>query len=78
MKNTYIKKIQNISSIAHKCDRVCIKGPLVGNLKNEIIKFYDKSGFKVSFPLISERNSCFCILKSIFPAEYQDVKSNKI
>ena len=23
-------------------DRVCIKGPLVGNLKNEIIKFYDK------------------------------------
>ena len=36
------------------CDRVCIKGQLVGNLKNEIIKCYDKSGFKASFPLISE------------------------
>ena len=43
-------------------------------LKNEIIKFYDKLGFKVSFPLISERNLVFAILKSIFPAEYQDVK----
>ena len=42
-------------------DRVCIKGPLVGNLKNEIIKFYDKLGFKVSFPLISERNLLFLL-----------------
>ena len=32
------------------CDRVYIKGPFVGNLKNEIIKFYDKLGFKASFP----------------------------
>ena len=38
----------------YKCDRVCIKGPLVRNLKNEIIKFYDKLGFKASFLLISE------------------------
>ena len=43
------------------CDRICIKGPLVGNLKNEIIKFYDKLGFKVSFPLISERNLLFLL-----------------
>ena len=43
------------------CDRVCIKGPFVGNLKNEIIKFYDKLGFKASFPLISERNLLFLL-----------------
>ena len=40
---------------------VCIKGPLVRNLKNEIIKFYDKLGFKASFPLISERNLLFLL-----------------
>ena len=44
------------------CDCVCIKGPLVGNLKNEVIKFYDKLGFKVSFLLIS----CFCYIKKHF------------
>ena len=43
------------------CDRACIKGPLVRNLKNEINKFYDKLGFKVSFPLISERNLLFLL-----------------
>ena len=59
------------------CDRVCIKGPLVGNLKNEIIKFYDKLGFKVLFPLFSLRNLVFAVLKSIFPAESRDVKITK-
>ena len=34
---------------------VRIKVPFVRNLKNEIIKFYDKLGFKASFALISER-----------------------
>ena len=43
------------------CDHVCINGPFVGNLKNEIIKFYDKIGFKASFPLISERNLLFLL-----------------
>ena len=49
------------------CDRVCIKGPHVGNLKNEIglITFYVKTAFIASVPLISERN---------FPAEDGDVK----
>ena len=60
------------------CDRVCIKGPLVRNLKNEIIKFYDKLGFKVSFPLTSKEISYFGILKSIFPAEFRDVKITNI
>ena len=61
------------------CDRVCIKGPFVRNLKNEIIKFYDKLGFKASFPLISERNLLFFpIFKSIFPAEYRNVKITNI
>ena len=40
---------------------VCIKGQLVRNLKNEIIKFYDKLGVKVSFNLISERNLLFLL-----------------
>ena len=39
-----IKKEKNI------CDHVGITGPLVGNLKNEIIKLYDKVDFKASFP----------------------------
>ena len=52
---------QNPPCTFDKCDRVCIKGPLVGNLKNEIIKFYDKLGFKVSFLLISERNLLFLL-----------------
>ena len=30
------------ASIINICDRVRIKGPLVGNKKNEIIKFYVK------------------------------------
>ena len=38
-----------------------INVPFVGNLKNEIIKFYDKLGFKVSFALISERNLLFLL-----------------
>ena len=45
-----------------------LKVPFVGNLKNEIITFYDKLGFKASFALISERK------KHFFPTEYQDVK----
>ena len=49
-------------------DRVCIKGPFFGNLKNEIIKFYDKLGFKASFPLISEKIFCFCYIKKHFPS----------
>ena len=49
-----IKTITTVPISLYICDRVCIKGPLVRNLKNEIIKFYDKLGFKESFPLISE------------------------
>ena len=45
----------------YKCDRVCIKGPLVGNLKNEINKFYGKLGFKASFALILETNLLFLL-----------------
>ena len=59
-----------------KCDRVCIKGPFVGNLKNEIIKFYDKLGF-ISFNF-RKKSLVFAILKSIFPAEYRDVKITNI
>ena len=58
------------------CDRVCIKGPLVGNLKNEIITFNDKLSF-ISFNF-GKISLVFAILKSIFPAEHQDVKSTKI
>ena len=43
------------------CDRVLIKVPFFGNLKNGIIKFYDKLGFKASFPLISEGNILFLL-----------------
>ena len=39
-----------------KCDHVDlrIKGTLVGNFKNEIIKFYDQVDINASFPLISK------------------------
>ena len=43
------------------CDRVRIKVPPVGNLKNDIIKFYDKVSFKASFSLISERKLLFLL-----------------
>ena len=33
------------------------KGTICQKLKNEIIKFYVKLGFKASIPLISERNT---------------------
>ena len=56
-----IKRLYSCSMYKHNCDRVCIKGPFVGNLKNKIINFYDKLGFKASFPLISERNLLFLL-----------------
>ena len=43
-----------------------IKGTLVGNFKNEIIKFYDEVDIKVLFPLISERNLFFLQNKKAF------------
>ena len=66
------------------CDHLCIKGPLVGNLiikfyDNLIIKFYDKLGFKsfISFNF-RKKSLVFAVLKSIFPAEYWDVKITEI
>ena len=41
------------------CDRVRIKVPFDGNLKNEIIKFFYKLGFRASFAIISGRNLLF-------------------
>ena len=54
---------------------VHIKVPFVGNLKNEIVNFYDKLGFKknISFNFV-KKSLVFALLESNFPSEYRDVK----
>ena len=42
------------------------KGTICQKLKNEIIKFYDKLGFKASVPLISERNHLILLYNKAF------------
>ena len=57
------------------CDRARGKVPFVGNLKNEIMKFYDKLGFKGSFALISERNLLFLLYEKAFSSRIPGCKN---